>query len=282
MIFENIEPFVRYAQFLNITSNKQYVNVTAYDYRLFYCSGGSGTIEVNGVPYKMKIGSLVMWPPGFEYSLLPDGNLNLKLIGVSFDYTGANCEKKKPIPPTKSLNFNPNKIIEIVHFENCKEFNSPLYISDIQFLSSSMYNLATEFIAKKNFYVTRTSGLLKSNLSLIARFVINNKSASKSELKIDQLIQYFHTHYNEKIDNEILGKHFGYHPNYLNRLLVKHTGMSIHEYLLDYRIHVAVELLQASDMRISEISKAVGFSDTANFLKYFKKITGKNTKDFRK
>lgn len=35
IVFENINPFVRYAQFLTISSNRQYVNLAPYDYRLF-------------------------------------------------------------------------------------------------------------------------------------------------------------------------------------------------------------------------------------------------------
>ncbi len=281
--FENIDPFVRYAQFLKITSNRQYVNTAAYDYRLFFCSGGSGKIIVDGISYEMKIGSLVMWPPGFRYSLLPGkGYSSLELIGISFDYTGENRHKERPIPPDKWRNFDPTRIVELIHFEDLAELNYPLYIADVQFLCSSIYNLATEYVAKKDFFIPRTSGLLKSNLAIIGRFAADSSTASKSQLRIDQLIQYLHSHYNEKINNEILGEYFGYHPNHLNRLLVKHTGMSIHQYLIDYRVRTAVELLQASDMRTSEIAEAVGFKDTTHFLKYFKKVTGKNTKDFRR
>ena len=69
IVFENINPFVRYAQFLTISSNRQYVNLAPYDYRLFFCYDGSGKIQVDGVIYDMKIGSFLLWPPGLHYRL---------------------------------------------------------------------------------------------------------------------------------------------------------------------------------------------------------------------
>ena len=84
--FGKIDPFVRYGQFLTITSNRQYEEIASYDYRLFYCNGGEGTILVNGTPYAMKIGSVALWAPGLEYSLhLANGSDHVDLIGVNFD-----------------------------------------------------------------------------------------------------------------------------------------------------------------------------------------------------
>lgn len=60
MKFEDIDPFVRYAQFVTVTSNRQYANIASYDYRMFFCCGGSGRIMVDNVTYEMKIGSLVI------------------------------------------------------------------------------------------------------------------------------------------------------------------------------------------------------------------------------
>ena len=282
MIFEDINPFVRYAQFLTITSNRQYVNIAPYDYRLFFCCGGSGQIQVDGVVYEMKLGTFLFWPPGLRYSLLLNkSSKKLDLMQVNFDFTLNNSHISDPVAPAKWRNFDPKKIIEKVEFEDYPEFNSPLFIPDIQFISNPMYNMVTEFISKKNFYMARSSGQLKSILSLSGRFMVNARSSSRSEFLVNKVIQYIHTHYREEVNNQTLGEYFGYHPNHLNRLIVQHTGMSIHRYLINCRIDAAIDLLQASDLKTGEIAEAVGFRDSTHFLKYFKKLTGKNTKDFR-
>ncbi|MBO5231588.1 MAG: helix-turn-helix transcriptional regulator [Clostridia bacterium] len=282
MIFEDINPFVRYAQFLTITSNRQYVNIAPYDYRLFFCCGGSGQIQVDGIVYEMKLGTFLFWPPGLRYSLLLNkSSKKLDLMQVNFDFTRNNSNLVDPIAPAKWRNFDPQKIIERVTFKDYPEFNSPLFIPDIQFISNPMYNMVTEFISKKNFYMARSSGQLKSILSLSGRFMVNARSSSRSEFLVNKVIQYIHTHYREEVNNQTLGEYFGYHPNHLNRLIVQHTGMSIHRYLINCRIDAAIDMLQASDLKTGEIAEAVGFRDSTHFLKYFKKLTGKNTRDFR-
>lgn len=281
MSFAEINPFVRYAQFLTITSSRQYVNIAPYDYRLFFCVGGSGTITVDGTSYDMKIGSFLSWPPGLRYSLLlTPGSKKMDLMQVNFDYTRDFAGSNEPLPPAKWRNFNPDKILQKIEFFDCREFNTPVFISEIQFLSNPMYNMVTEFISKKNFYSARTSGQLKSILSLSARFVRSSQN-SRGDFLVNKVIQYIHTHYREEVTNNTLGDYFGYHPNHLNRLIVQHTGMSVHKYLINCRIDAAIDLLQASDLKTSEVAEAVGFKDPTHFLKYFKKLTGKNTRDFR-
>ena len=200
---------------------------------------------------------------------------------VNFDFTRNNSHICEPIPPAKWHNFNSEKIIERISFEDYPEFNDTFYIPDFQYISNPMYNMVTEFISKKNFYISRSSGQLKSILSLSGRFMVNSRSSSRSEFLVNKVIQYIHTHYREEVTNYTLGEYFGYHPNHLNRLIVQHTGMSIHRYLINCRIDAAIDMLQASDLKTSEIAEAVGFRDATHFLKYFKKVTGKNTRDFR-
>ena len=282
LIFEEINPFVRYAQFLTVTSSRQYANIAPYDYRLFFCCGGSGQIQVDGIVYEMKPGNLLMWPPGLKYSLiLTKNSKKLELMQVNFDFTHNHSHMIDPIPPAKWPNFNPEKIVESITFKDYSEFNAPMFIPDIQLISNPMYNMVTEFISKKVFYISRSSGQLKSILSLSGRAIVNSQSSSRGEFLVKKVIQYIHTHYREDVTNKTLGEFFGYHPNHLNRLIVQHMGMSIHRYLINCRIDAAIDLLQASDLKTGEIAEAVGFKDSTHFLKYFKKITGKNTRDFR-
>lgn len=48
-------------------------------------------------------------------------------------------------------------------------------------------------------------------------------------------------------------------------------GISPQEYLLNYRMEYASELLKDPDMKISAIAHEVGYQDPLTFLKVFKK-----------
>ena len=58
--------------------------------------------------------------------------------------------------------------------------------------------------------------------------------------------------------------------------------MSFVEYLSDYRIDRAKELLASSDMLTYEVAEAVGYPDARYFASLFKKRTGMTPSDYRK
>ena len=58
-------------------------------------------------------------------------------------------------------------------------------------------------------------------------------------------------------------------PNYLSQLLKKHTGLAFVEWVTANRMERAKHMLVHTDERVSEIAKAVGFSDEAYFTRRF-------------
>jgi AraC-like DNA-binding protein len=80
----------------------------------------------------------------------------------------------------------------------------------------------------------------------------------------------------------MVGKMTGYHENHINRLMVRHTGSSLHSYLQSYRIERAIDLLEGTALPINEICSLVGFQDFTHFSKTFKKKTGYTPSGFRK
>lgn len=64
-------------------------------------------------------------------------------------------------------------------------------------------------------------------------------------------------------------------PQYLSKLFRRFLGCSAYEYLTNYRISKAKELLQGRyRMEIQSIAGQVGFEDSSHFIAMFKKQTG--------
>jgi two-component system response regulator YesN len=61
-----------------------------------------------------------------------------------------------------------------------------------------------------------------------------------------------------------------------------HTGTGMHEFLINYRINAAKEMLLNNHMSVEEICTAVGFKDMPHFSKSFKKHTDKSPCEYRK
>ena len=85
----------------------------------------------------------------------------------------------------------------------------------------------------------------------------------------------------ENISNSDIGQALSFHPNYLNRLMIKHTGRSLHQYLLYYRLTKALDRLQSTSLSVAEIAEKSGFTDTGHFTKAFKKQFGASPKEMR-
>jgi two-component system response regulator YesN len=80
--------------------------------------------------------------------------------------------------------------------------------------------------------------------------------------------------------NEIAGE-FYLTPEYLAKLYKKKTGMNLKDYINEYRIEVAKELLKTGEKNISNIAETVGFDNFSYFSTLFKKMTGVSPKDYK-
>jgi AraC family transcriptional regulator, transcriptional activator of the genes for pyochelin and ferripyochelin receptors len=59
-------------------------------------------------------------------------------------------------------------------------------------------------------------------------------------------------------------------------------GMTVHQYILQKRIDVAMDYLRADRYNIKETAYACGFNDISVFNRAFKKITGESPSEWRR
>lgn len=69
--------------------------------------------------------------------------------------------------------------------------------------------------------------------------------------------------------------------NYLSSLFKKETGQSFTQYLTNFRIDKAKELLKTTDLKTYEIAYEVGYDDPQYFSTVFKKIVGVSPSEYR-
>ncbi|GGD47266.1 response regulator transcription factor [Paenibacillus nasutitermitis] len=73
----------------------------------------------------------------------------------------------------------------------------------------------------------------------------------------------------------------GHNPSYLSRLYKRITGEGISEFIMAVRIKKTQELLRENKLKISEISKAVGFLSEQSFYRFFRKVTNLTPQEYR-
>lgn len=88
---------------------------------------------------------------------------------------------------------------------------------------------------------------------------------------IDQTLDYVQTHISENIRIQDIANYIGIDRSYLTSIFKKALGMSPQEYLLNYRMEYACELLKDPQAKIATIAREVGYQDPLAFSKVFKK-----------
>lgn len=281
MDFRDIQPFVRYVRLQGEDLQRWEKPVCAYDHRLFFCFDGAGGIRIDGVEHPVVPGTVVMVPAGHRYQYLFGGQKTMRLVAVNFDWTAANRHRVIPIPPEEAVTFSEERLLEQANFPATPVLEAPLVQTGMQGLYGDFLRLNQEFTEKRPYYQELCSGLLVSIITLLVRSVNYYVSRSVKRAVLDQVTQYVLEHYNEPLSNETIARHFGYHPNYLNRLFVKGMGLTLHQYLLNHRIMEAIYLLQNSRLSATEIAAKCGFSSVSQFSKIFSRRTGESPSAFR-
>ena len=106
-------------------------------------------------------------------------------------------------------------------------------------------------------------------------------SYENSLLYVKNVISYIQLKYSEHVKIETIALSLGLNRSYLTRLFKEATGYSLQEYLLTYRMKMAIKLLSENKLSVSEIAEAVGYTDTFTFSKAFKRHFGKSPSDCR-
>lgn len=93
------------------------------------------------------------------------------------------------------------------------------------------------------------------------------------KLKTVELIDFIHQHYAEKdvSDLRMLANRFNLSERSLLRLIKKAFHMPLYQYLIKYRMNIAMIKLSTSKRPVKEIAAEVGYTDPLYFSKVFKK-----------
>lgn len=122
---------------------------------------------------------------------------------------------------------------------------------------------------------------LFQSLNLLVESVIDTLP-DKEDRIITQAKKYIEENYNDCITLEDIAAHVYLNKNYFSKFFKDKIGLTYRDYLRNYRIEKAIQLISETDMKIYEIAQSVGYSDSAHFIRAFKTVTGKNPDTYNK
>ena len=147
-------------------------------------------------------------------------------------------------------------------------------------LGETVEKLQTEYNKKVKYQNLKCSIILQELILRVVTFIENDAFVAEDNLVV-KVIDYIRKHYKENPSNQEIGKHFGYHPNHLNSIVVKYSGESIHSYLMSYKMSKALDLLMTTNLSVKQIALSLNIQDQQYFSRCFKKIYGKQPSSFR-
>jgi two-component system response regulator YesN len=98
---------------------------------------------------------------------------------------------------------------------------------------------------------------------------------------IERATRYIVSNLDQSLSRETTANHVYLHPDYLTRLFKKELGCTIPEYILKERIKLARQLLIHSELPVSAVAMATGYSNFSHFAKLFKAQSGLSPIEFR-
>ena len=268
---------ITFYYYLLYPKNKYEGEVHDY-YELFVCLNGKAKVESGDNEYLLSERDFIITPPSMGHTHNPN-NSYLSSVSICFSAKGLNdkliCNRVGTLTDEKInvLNILINEYIN--NYELQTNYEEP-YVKKVDFKNEyaypQMFKCALEMI-----------------LILITRQFLDDSNDKKVDISKEdkenknQVIQYIKEHYKEKIVLEDIAKEFNYSVGHLCRKFKLEIGDSIVNYIIKYRISMAMKLLfERQDLSIEEIALDIGFNDVQFFDKTFKKLVGMTPGQYRK
>lgn len=104
----------------------------------------------------------------------------------------------------------------------------------------------------------------------------------RNSKRIKTMLQFIHEHYAEEISTAGIAASANLSESECTRCFRRTINTTPGQYLKNYRLQTAAELLRSTDDKTGNISAACGFTDAAYFTKIFREAMGCTPGEFRK
>ncbi|MFB9273897.1 response regulator transcription factor [Cohnella cellulosilytica] len=163
-----------------------------------------------------------------------------------------------------------------------------------QFMQWLLWPISTLHLARTNrieFFTTYADRIMNAEtldemiedyrqyLAELARLHAQKRTVGR---EINSVLRFIEANYERDITLEELAELVQMSPNYLSGLFKKEMQQNYADYLVQYRIEQAKELLLGTYMKTYEVAEKTGFANHSYFSRAFKKMTGSSPREFRR
>lgn len=230
-----------------------------------YVRAGHGSLCLGGKTYAIGPGSLFVIPPRQTASYEADAEQPWSYLWVGFSGLSAHSF-------VQQTGFDVQNPVRQIN----------------EAASEEVCDILTAMVAasqNKRSAPLRLTGLL---YGFIAALIEANAAAlpeqgdeNTRELYVRKAAEFVYMNFSREITVEDMAAHIGIGRKYLHSLFTDLTGTSPSEFLIQYRLHKACELMTDRTLSISDISHSVGYPNPLNFTRIFRKVKGMSPSQYR-
>ncbi len=236
---------------VTICDSKHYVPPRIYpNHSVTFILSGKGVYVVGDETYELSEGQGFMITPDTVCSYMADDNEPWTYIYVIF--SGSDAE-------TIAHNAGLDENSLIFDFDLREDFINLLYS-----IHSSCREQTAMGYEAIGYFMLVMAELIEKNISV-------KEAYSSAEVYIKKAIRYIKQHYSYHITINELAAYIGFDRTYLYRLFMENFKKSPSEYINDYRLKKAVEMMDNKQLTLPNIALSTGFYDYSYFSKQFKK-----------
>lgn len=162
--------------------------------------------------------------------------------------------------------------------------NCPVYHSHSKDLREQLQNEMLYIIHHAKESPFHLIGHLYLFLDYLTRSTQSNKpihSSKMSDYYIKEAINYIEQNFQNNITIEDIAAVCGINRSYFGKIFRNSIGRSPQEFLMNYRMTKATELLKLTSLSIADIGSAVGYENQLHFSRAFKTIYGISPREWR-
>lgn len=101
------------------------------------------------------------------------------------------------------------------------------------------------------------------------------------DLRLVKIFKYISDNMAGTLTNAKIAEQVGLNKDYIGQFFTRHTNMNLQTYIQMVRLNKSLEMLRTTELKVQDISKAVGFSNGAYFGKQFRILFGKPPKQLQ-
>ncbi len=235
---------------------------------LLYAAGGSFEVLWDQKLFLVLENCAFLFSPGYAYTVQAPGK-NLQLIDIRFEFYPADLRptafEPSDLPSVEALSEKSKKLLR---FSDHEILDAPSLCTPSPQTKRLLEGILTEHRKQPLFSKEISDLYLKTVLLDLIRETIAPEDTGISDAAT-KIMRYVHMHITENLQNDVAARALSYHPNYINRVVKKATGMTFHKYVVDEKLHYAASLLLSTNDSITDIAYSLSFNTSSHFSNLF-------------